>query len=538
MKVEVQFVGAAQARRLNEAALHDREEARIRDALNLLRVFHDRHIGLPPELANELSAAFPPHGSPDAEAGLRGAIYARLLQAIGVDPKLVRDPRHFDILPRQIIVHDCLLPLAALAVEAIGRTLLFCEDDDLPEIEPHAYENYLQAFRAALETLCATSAPDAETTSIDIFWERAAVKLWAAVRRQRRAGAPLEGGSLQMAEPDGMVLRFVYGLKPEPRIGADPRRIRPIMADEQNPQFTYPRQGGVVDIHSTRRPEDIDDFLISEFMWPPAILADRLLNGSNLAKHRPPPFDERRQILVVGASVDEPVTPPLAIARVAWLDALFRFSIMLHKSNLRRSQLRFGQWLPGSGIAHSALSVADYPQLGKFDFKSVGRLQMCGFFRDAGWLPGFVATRPQHTLAADSPAVASGDDERTRRFNLLMEKVAPELSMFGAESAGGDGVDLNLALVTVFTAGDDRHDDFAWHSRLGNPALPVHSLRVHCPEALQPGSSFTLECHPANSRLSTTVSLPSTALDKAALEQLSATLCERIFEFLWEDMIG
>lgn len=537
MSVAVQFVGPRQARRLNDAALHDKDAARVRDALNLLRVFHDRHIGLPPQLANEFSAAFPPHGSPDAEAALRGAIYTRLLQAIGIDPKLVRDPRHFDILPRQIFVHDCLLPLTALAVEAIGRTVLFCEDDDLPEIEAHAYEAYLHAFREAIERLCKSAEANADATSVDIFWERASAKLWAAVRKQRRSSQRLTG-SQQIAEPDGMVLRFIHGLKPEPRITADPRRIRPIMADEQNPQFTYPRQGGVVDIHSTRRPEDIDDFLISEFMWPPAILADRLLNGSNLAKHRPPPFDERRQILVVGVGVDEPVMPSLAIARVAWLDALFRFSIMLHKSNLRRSQLRFGQWLPGAGVAQSSLSVADYPQLGKFDFKTVTRLQMRGFFRDAGWLPGFIATRPQHSLNSDSPSVASGDDERTRRFNLMMEKVAPELSAFGAGTAEDDGIDLNLALVTVFTTADDRQGEFAWHSRLGNPALPVHSLRIQCPQTLQPGSCFTLEAHPANSRVSSTISLSTTAVDKAALEQLSASLCERMFEFLWEDMIG
>lgn len=538
MSVDVQFVGAAQARRLNEAALHNMEEARVQDACNLLRVFHDRHIGLPPELANEFSAAFPPHGSPDRDATLRGSIYVRLLRALGLDPKLVRDPRHFDILPRQVIVHDCLLPLAALAVESVGRTLLFCEDDDLPEIEPQIYEDYLRAFRAALEALCATGDLDGETTSVDIFWERAAVKLWSAVRLQRHARPDTAGGSQRLAEPDGMILRFIYGLDPEPGISADPRRIRPIMADEQNPQFVYPRQGGVVDIHSTRRPEDIDDFLISEFMWPPAILADRLLNGSNLAKHRPPPFDERRQILVVGAGVDEPATPALAIARVAWLDALFRFAILLHQSNLRRSQLRFGQWLPVSGIARSSLSVADYPQLGKFDLKTVTRLQMRGFFRDAGWLPGFVATRPQLTANTDSPALTSDDDERTRRFNLLMEKVAPELSAFGAGGPDSDDIDLNLALVTVFTTGDDTRNGFAWHSRLGNPSLPVHSLRVHCPAALQPESSFTLECHPANSRVDTTVSLSAASLDTVALEQLSTTLSERIFEFLLEDMIG
>ena len=281
--MNVHLVGAGQAGRLTGEATIASSAQIAADVEALLRVFHARHIGLPPAVARKFSEAFASRGPADFSSALRLAIYRRLLDALGASETMQRDPRQFDVVPRHLLIDLCLLPLTAIVVRDLGRTYLFSADPTIGDVGSEDYDVYQQAFAARLLELCTPprKSPGGAIvlpTQIDLFWERSAHRLWAVVQQRRRT--PSGNAASAAGEIDGMVLRFICGLEPELRLDSEAARLRTEIAEEQNPLFSHPRQGGVVDIHATPRIDDIEDFLLTEFMVPKALLADKLRDAA------------------------------------------------------------------------------------------------------------------------------------------------------------------------------------------------------------------------------------------------------------------
>jgi len=533
--LNVHLVGAGQAGRLTREATNAGNAEIAAEVDALLRVFHARHVGLPPAVARTFSEAFVSRGPADFSNTLRLAIYRRLLDALGASEMLQRDPRQFDIVPRHLLIDLCLLPLSAIVVRDLGRTYLFSTDPAIGDVGSEDYHVYQQAFADKLLDLCTPPRKShggaiVLPTQIDLFWERSAHRLWSVVQQRRRT---LSGdASSASGEIDGLVLRFICGLEPELRFDSEAARLRTEIAEEQNPLFSHPRQGGVVDIHATPRIDDIEDFLLTEFIVPKVLLADKLLNGMSMAKHRPPPFDERRSVLVLGATVSVEPLAPLALARAAWLEAVFRFAIVLFKHELLRSELRFGRWTEDGGYVDARVKVGDTPTLSAFDVFAATRLQMRQFFCEAGWLPGLVANQPRVPASFDAPDMAGDTD--VRRLEHVLRRLAPEV---GGASGDAETTDFRLALLvalSVFNEGPTI--GAATRGSHRRDAMPLHVLDINCPRELLGGEVFLLDDGVAARRAVAIAGEPGRPADRMALSQVSASLSEQIFKFYWEGM--
>jgi hypothetical protein len=530
--VKVELIGVRQADRLIASALPASDRQRDTDIRALIDVFHVRHAGLPPDVAADISRGIAERGRADVSNPLRLLVYRRLLTALGLPEEMLRDPRQFDQLPRHLLIEKCLIPLAALTAEEVGTTIIFTRDPYLAEYPEADYARYAAVFRKTIEALCAPAEDGAAPRPIDLFWERSAHVLWSELQ-DRRFGRVAAGHGLAATEVDGRVLRFVHGLSPDVLVAPDATRLHTEFAEEQNPLLSHPRQGGVVGIHVTSRLDDIEDFLVSEFMLPPAIVADKLLNGMSMAKHRPPPFDERRQVLVLGGVIDDETPPSLALAKTAWLDAVFRFAILLFKNDLIRSELRFGHWIEGAGVARAATTVGDYPHLGSLDPVIATRWQMRRFFCDTGWLPGLIAGLP-NVPVENKAAGGLATDFRAERLMRLLDRIAPELAVRVAED---DAVDFSVALATIFTV-ENASKAPVRQQRHGNGELPLAMLTIDCPATLEPEAVFIIE---ASEGGRADVSMPPARGDHpdiAMLNQTSSLLTQQIFDFYWAGLNG
>ena len=539
--MRVDLLGAVQWEDLIAETLSSAQRVEERDLRALLHVFHARHIGITPSIAAEMRGAFAARRLGGNKDQLRTQIYTRLLDALGIAPTARRDPRQFDFLDWHVIVDLLLLPLGGLAVERIGITVLFSPDPALRNERADNYAGYEADLRVALKAICTPSRQpggSGRADALDLFWERTAHQLWAEVRRRQGGAGPGKAGWIAASRLDSVGLRLLCGLSPEVEIDEDTSRLRLEPSDEQNPLLTRPKQGGVIGIHHTSRVDDVDEMLLTEMMLPPALLADKLLNSSYMARHRPPPFDERRQLLVLGCALDAPNSTPVAFAKMAWLDALFRFAILLYQHGLHRSELRFAQFVAEAGASMVRAAVGDYRQFDGQRAAAATRQHTRRFFCDAGWLPGFVAGLPALGLGA---AIDTGPDTRERRLVGLLSLLAPERGG-GARS---EAVDFRLAMAVVITAQQQLAQPLLLPRRSGFDPLPLHSIRLDCPDELRPGQEFLIvrdiDDDGSASRAPRKVVVGGDAdgaATRADLELASAQLSRQIFDFYWSGIDG
>jgi hypothetical protein len=148
----------------------------------------------------------------------------------------------------------------------------------------------------------------------------------------------------------------------------------------------------------------MEDILLSEFVNPPAVLADRLVNNGFLALRRQTRREQLRDVLIAGLMPME-LKPKLSadFVKACWFDFIRRFGYMLAQSGRKRSEFR---WLEGNqaGQVRSCyFLLQDLPDLAgplKGNYDSSFRKE---FLMALGWLPQYLDTRyrfqpvPQYT---------------------------------------------------------------------------------------------------------------------------------------------
>ncbi len=156
------------------------------------------------------------------------------------------------------------------------------------------------------------------------------------------------------------------------------------------------KEGGFSGIYITRRQEDMGDILLSEFVNPPVVLADRLINNGYLALRRQAKREKLRDVMVLGLMPAE-VQPKLSVdfIKACWLDFISRFGMMLIQNRRVRSEFR---WLEGDrfgGIRSCHFLLQDLapgfieiPVEG--DWRPLFRRE---FLTALGWLPLYLDTR-------------------------------------------------------------------------------------------------------------------------------------------------
>nr|WP_321455707.1 hypothetical protein [uncultured Cohaesibacter sp.] len=533
--MEVIVIGVEQADQFICEAFGQCSDELQGQARKVLRLFHDRHIGIPAQFALDVAKGFAAR-FPEVSNHVRLAVYRRLLDALEATPTMKQDPRQFDHISRPLFFDICLLPMASMIIEELGATYLFSTEHDCEPISGNDYQDFVAQFEAMFLVVTDSEQSDSENGVSDkwmLFWARAGHQLWGELQRVRHGGEAVSAQVFSRAMFDDVLLRLISGLDPKPRLPMNPGEDSFSFTDEQNAHLAHPKQGGVVGIHTTSRLEDIEDMLLSEMVLPPPLLADKLLNASFFARHRPPPLDQKQQVMILGASTDDGDNPVIALAKACWLEAVFRMAIVLYKNDLKQSKIRFGQWRKQSGVVTSSINLGDYKHLQALDPVNVSRMQLHRFFCDAGWLPGFLSMMPSlggHKAASPSGVLFGHGKEVDLR--AILESLFPEAS--GANSE--DVPDLSSVLVVVIRQARVGAGNLALTG--ARYALPTFCLTISCPDQLRGGERIYIE---DDAMVSSSLPIPGEAgkpLSREALDSIASDLIARIFQFYWERVNG
>ncbi|WP_319496463.1 hypothetical protein [uncultured Cohaesibacter sp.] len=539
--MNVTIVGREQADRWISAAVGEAILPVQGETRKVLRLFHDRHIGIPPDFARDLAQGFSVR-YPDFSNPVRLLVYRRLLDALDATRSMKQDPRQFDHIPRPQFYDICLLPLTAMVMEEMGETFLFSLERGLDEVDDEAYRAFARRFEAGFLAVCETDLTalgdqehekQREPQAWPLFWERVAHQLWGELQRARHGGGDFTERAFARVYYDDVLLRMVHGLAPKPSFVPEPGQDSFELTEEQNAHLAHPKQGGVVGIHTTARVEDIEDMLLSEMVLPPHLLADKLLNSSFFARHRPPPLDQKQQVLLLGASLDDGDDPVIALAKACWLDAIFRMAIVLAKNDLLQSEVRFGQWCRQMGVVTARMKVGDYRHLKVLDAASVSRLQMHRFFCDAGWLPGFLSLMPGLDSRQDGRMAASSfRQQKEPGLGDLLGTLFPEASGPGDD----DLPDFAAALMVVIRRARVGAAPFITSGPHSTP--PTVTMVINCPAAIRGGERYILE---DGQKAALSIAIPGGASDPVgpeALNKLAGELVGAMLQFFWDEVNG
>nr|WP_319514450.1 hypothetical protein [uncultured Cohaesibacter sp.] len=541
--MQVHLVGAVQSEHFLHAGTGQADPALLAQTRAVIRLFHDRHIGVPPHFAGEVAQGFSAQ-YPEVSNPVRLAVYRRLLDAMDATRSMKQDPRQFDHVSRALFYDVCLLPLGAMIMEEMEETYLFSLDSELEPVSEVDYQAFCARFSELFQTVCDPDMPQADGASGEdeaadkadkwhLFWERAAHQLWGELQRVRHGSGGLSGAAFSSVVYDDVLLRLIYGLDPRPKLKFDPGRDSFDLTDEQNAHLAHPKQGGVVGIHTSSRVEDIEDMLLSEMVLPPPLLADKLLNSSFFARHRPPPLDQKKQVVLIGASVDDAQDPVIALAKACWLDAVFRMGIVFYQSDLLQSEIRFGQWHGQMGLVSSRMRVGDYSHLQGLNPLTANRMQLHRFFCDAGWLPGFLSMMPGvegHQTGDDARRQALGSKD-LQLYDIL-DALLPEASDLDSDTLP----DFSAALMVVIRRAHVANAPLLQGRR--QAALETFNLTIGCPAQLRGGAIFQLE---DGQKAPLSLSIPGDEgqpVGMDALNKLAADLVVAIFQFYWEQVHG
>ena len=279
--MQVHLVGATQSEHFLAVGLGGDDPALRNEVRKVVRLFHDRHIGMPPHLARDIAIGFSVR-HPEVSNPVRLAVYRRLLAALDATGSMKQDPRQFDHVGRPLFYELCLLPLGALLVEELDETYLFSCDSELEAVQSEAYGAYAERFEVLFRSVCEAQKgevfSDGERDKVDkwdLFWKRAAHQLWGELQRLRHSGhGRSERGDTAFASVlyDDLLLQLICELDPSPKLKLDTGHDSLDLTDEQNAHLAHPKQGGVVGIHTSSRLEDIEDMLLSEMVLPPPLV--------------------------------------------------------------------------------------------------------------------------------------------------------------------------------------------------------------------------------------------------------------------------
>ena len=306
---------------------------------SVVHYLHERHIGISPDLARELASV---------SRGSGGSVWDAALDQMSA--VLVAGEAHagrtaalWRAMPLFALTSRLAAPLLQRACESVGITVLFGRlalRDSRAPFDQSDYSGYVKDLRAAAVDLI-----DGSGGMGTPFWRDCAESLFGAAARlggREVAPGPL-GFPAGMSDIDRILLTFLSELKPVfTGIGRRPSLLRRRMVRSEAERIgTRPKEGGVSGVRFSHSADDFDTMLLSEFLSPKALMADKLLNQGFLVRHRPPIQRPRWDALIVGIVPHSDCCDSDRLVKAAWIDAAFRTAIILKRSGFGRSELRW-----------------------------------------------------------------------------------------------------------------------------------------------------------------------------------------------------
>jgi hypothetical protein len=357
-----------------------------------LWVLQDAHVGITPKLAHELGRLFARNGP--VEPGVWSKLVRRLQE------RLPRTGRSGLVAGRApvYIVQNLVKPIVREACTEIGYTCLLCQDDTDGAVTADEYAVY----GASLERIASRLAG-----------QLAAGPLFATEHGNVVAAlsepSPDFRSRAIVPEIDRDSLALLLGLDAEVELpdGASRSTPTPSYVPKRRPAAAAPG-GRVEGLRQGRGEGQLGSMVLSEFLNPPLVLVDRLLNSGYLVHERRPRRAKLRDTLVVGLMPhDVRATPQGAFAKACWVDCMARLARRLISARLHDSEFR---WIEGDAAGRARR--ASFP-LGQVPADlAAGRHAA---FRDAfltlsRWVPDYFETRAGfRPLRADPNTIASAD---------------------------------------------------------------------------------------------------------------------------------
>jgi hypothetical protein len=389
-------------------------ETAERLTLSVLRVLHGRHLGLTPELAARLVPLLVDPRPPGADAGPWAAVADRLVV------ELAQEHGHQAGLRRvgapAYVVLRVVAPLVLRACRALGRCYLLADDPAAGTVTAREYTDYAAALASQLGALAA-ERPAAGRPGMppryDTAWYEPAAVLGDFARSELLSAA--EPPTLPAVDP----LRLAALLRLRPAAAAHeerPRRRHATALLRRRTTDHRVHEGGHRGIRPTHRPEDSHRMLLGEYVNPPVVRLERVLNTGFLAYEREPRRERPRDALIaalvpyrvaVGGGGD--------VARACWCECQVRIGLLLQQHRLHRSEFR---WTEGDPFLRSRTCVFPLqrmPTVADADPEAPPEGYRAAFRSVLRWLPAYVDGHAPFSAPARPPPVPAdrGDDPTT-----------------------------------------------------------------------------------------------------------------------------
>jgi hypothetical protein len=340
-----------------------------------LWILQDAHVGITPKLAHELGRLFARTGP--AEPGVWPKLFRRLQERL---PRTERSGLVAGNAP-VYVVQNLVKPIVREACAELGYTCLLCQDDTEGAVTADEYA----AYGAGLERIASRIAV-----------ELAAGPLFAA--EHGNIVAALSEPSLYVRsravvpEIDRDSLALLLSFDAEVDFPERASRSTPTPSYVPKRRPAAEGHGGRVEgLRQGRGEDQLGSIVLSEFLNPPLVLVDRLLNSGYLVHERRPRRAKLRDALVVGLMPHEVrATPQGAFAKACWVDCMARLARRLVSARLQDSEFR---WIEGD--AAGRVRPTSFPLGHLPPDVAVGRHAA---FRDAfmtlsRWVPDYFETR-------------------------------------------------------------------------------------------------------------------------------------------------
>jgi hypothetical protein len=372
-------------------------------AQSILRTLHNRHIGITPRLAAELA---PLLGDAYASAPGQSAWHDVLKR---LQQETSGTPFSFGVMLSTVPLYSVLrlaMPIIEEACHRIGLCFLFCQDNIESGVTAADYSQYSAELDNGIKQMAKSKAD-----FFQLFWADRALTL-AAYSRRGSGAFPGKG----LPETDPAALALLLRLNPElSQTQPLPSHSRRLTDPQRHQEVSRLKEGGFSGIHITRRLEDMGDILLSEFVYPPAVLADRVINDGFLALRRQTRQEQLRDLLIAALMPAETQAKLSAeFIKACWFDFVRKFGYMLVQSGRKRSEFR---WLEGNTLGQvrgcqfllQDLPIPDTPLRDLHDTNTRKEFLMA-----LGWLPQYLDNRSRFEPVpryADKPGLEPGTNK-------------------------------------------------------------------------------------------------------------------------------
>jgi len=417
--LEMALVSPAVWQPQQDQAFAELNERQRRFALAVLSSMHNRHVGATPSLIAALIPALLDPAVRLEEDNPWQAVFARLLGGLDPDARVPAGTRRRRALFGMVLstnpmycVTRIATPLIERACRELGRCYLFCEDAAGTDVNAHQYTGYGRDLTKRLRQFALDPAHE-------LFWREHAAALASFSRRFAQPSAA--GATLPEVDPIALAL-LLRARTPPAEVRPRARRHRQVTTSLLHRDKRHKREGGIDGIQLTRRIEDLDGILLSEYIYPEIIRDDRLLNTGFFAVQRRPRREKLRDVLLAAllpASHDFRLEADFL--KACWFELCAKLGFHLRGQGLLRSEFRWCEGGP-EGHAHGDAFLLQ----SMVGMLPAGELGTPAGFRDEflaalGWLPSFLDTRDRpRPLETTAPPLPSSRLPADQQFATLV----------------------------------------------------------------------------------------------------------------------